>query len=257
MFAWGTVLQPWYPEGALELQARADYLFQTFNKVDSSSGNFNYRTNDSFLDLSILGALEGYGAELEVVISDTRHHTIYPDCFKLTGRYQVLNDSAGDCVSVIGGVSAILPTTAGLDDISSFHHGHFEGEAHISIGKELICYNSWTDRFWAVGTIGCATDKGSPWLRANFNYEKNWNNAFFIQLFVNTLWGLGGDAIQRHGFEGYGPIAHRSVEVGSKISYFSECGTIYSLGYAYRPYAHNFPKNANLVMLNILYPFNI
>ena len=129
-----TVQQPWYPEGAVELQARAEYLYQAFNEVESSHRNFYYRSRDSFLNLSVLGALEGYGAELEALLSDTRHHSIYPDCFKLTGRYQVLNDSVSDPVSIIAGMTAIIPTTHGLDDIGSFHHGHFEVEAHAAIG---------------------------------------------------------------------------------------------------------------------------
>jgi hypothetical protein len=257
IFGWGTVLQPWYPEKLLELQARADYLFQAFNTVESSAGDFSYHGRDSFLDLSVLGSVEGLGAELEIILSDTHAHSFYPDCFKLTGRYQIWNDSVGDDVSLMGGLTLIAPMTEGLDDISSFHHGHFEAEAHLAVGKEVICYERWTSRYWAVGAIGCAIDEGSPWLRGDVHYENNWDSNLTLHLFLKTLWGLGSNAVHKHHFHGYGSIAHRSIDVGAQLSYLTNCDLTIALGYAYRPYAHNFPKNVSLFTLDLLYPFSL
>lgn len=248
-------MQPWYPEKSLEIQARADYLFQAFDTVQSSHGDFSYRAQDSFLDLSLLGALEGWGAEVEVVISDTKQHSLYPDSFWLTGRYQIRNDTVGDPVSVIAGITAIVPTAAGLDDLSSFHHGHFEGEIHLAVGKETVCYDWWTSRYWAAGALGCALDEGSPWFRACFNYETNWDRTYFLHAFVKTLWGFGGNAIHRPHFDGYGSIAHQSVDLGARLSYLTESNLTISLGYAYRVYAYNFPEHANLVSFNLLSAF--
>lgn len=255
--AWGTVTEPWHPERAVELQARADVLFQAFDVVESSGGDFSYRSRDIFLDISALGSLEGFGAEIEAVLSNTKAHTIYPDCFKLTGRYQFLNDSAGDLFSLMAGITVIAPTTEGLDDIGSFHHGHFEAEAHLAIGSESVCRDQWRSRVWALAAIGCAADAGSPWVRANFNYEMHWRDDAVLRGFVNTLWGLGGNAIYRHRFHGYGSIAHRSVDIGAALRYTAECDLTVSFGYAYRVYAHDFPKNANLFTVDFLYPFSL
>lgn len=255
VFAWATVLQPWYPEKMAELQARADYSFESFNEVESSGGNFHYKARNSFLDLSLLGSIEGYGVELEAVISDTKKHSFYPDCFKLTGRYLLLNDSVGDYLSVIAGLTVIIPTKVGLDDIGSFHHGYFESEAHLAVGRETVCGDWWTSRWWAVGAVGCATSEGSPWFRANASYETNWDRTIFLRAFVNTLWGLGRDAVHRHPFRGYGSVAHRSVDVGTHVSYQTDCDLLLTAGYSFRLYAHNFPKNVNVFTFNVLYPF--
>lgn len=253
---WGTVLQPWFPERSIEIQGRADYTLEAYDTVQSSDGNFHYHARDSFLDLSLLTSLEGFGAEIEAVISNTHHHSLYADCFRLTGRYLALNDSVGDPVSLMAGLTLTLPTTHGLDDISSFHHGHCEIEATLAIGKETICYDRWTSRYWAVAGFGCATDEGSPWLRADLHYENNFDSFLTLHLFVNTLWGLGHNAITPH-FHGYGSISHHSVDIGTKISYYTECDLTLSLGYSYRPYSHNFPKNTNIFMLDLLYPFSL
>lgn len=255
LVGWSTVTEPWFPEKSVELQARADFLFQAFNTVQSGHGDFSYRARDSFLDLSALGSLEGYGAELEAIFSDTKDHSFYPDSFRLTGRYQIYNDSVDGPVSLMAGITAIIPTTAGLDDISSFHHGHFEAELHLAVGKENICYDRWTSRYWAVVALGCATDEGSPWVRADAHYESRWDESLALEAFVRSLWGCGGNAVRRHDFEGYGSIDHRSVDVGAGLSYLTECDFTISLGYAYRVYARNFPQHASLVTLDLLYPF--
>lgn len=257
IFCFGTVLQPWYPERGVELQGRAEYLFQGFNTVRSTDHNFSYRARDSFLDLSVLGSVEGYGAELELILSDTKAHTFYPDSLKMTGRVQLTNDSAGDDLSVIVGATAILPTSHALKDISSFHHGHFEGELHVSLGKEIVCYNWWTSRYWSLCSLGCATDEGSPWLRINFNYESNWERQYFFHLFVNSLFGFGRKPIHKDHFHGYGSVAHRSIDLGGRLSYLFENDFTISLGYAFRVYAQNFPEYANLVTLSVVYPFSL
>lgn len=252
-----TLLQPWFPEKATELQFKADYRFQYFNEVASSSGDVSYHARDNFVDVSLFGSAEGYGVEAELIVAGTKKYSTHLDCFKLTGLCELYNDSVGDPYSLMVGVSAIIPTTHALDDISSFHHGHFEMETHLSIGKEEICYDQWQTRYWALIALGCAFDKGSPWARLRLQYENHWNELFTTAVFTQGLWGFGGKSLDVRSFEGYGAIAHRSIEVGASLCAETECGARLSLEYIYRPYAHDYPQDCSLFTIGLLYPFAI
>ena len=114
------------------------------------------------------------------------------DHLRATGRYIVLDDVAGDPISLTAGLSYIESFIPGLHDVSSFHHGRAEGELFLSVGKERRAWASWIRRWWAAGAIGIG-DRGSPWLRGNvgmiFALGRTTNaNCFAIRF---GGWGIG------------------------------------------------------------------
>lgn len=251
-----TELQPWFGRD-YEVEARATYLFQSYRKVATPHRHFNRDANDSFLTLSASLPWKDLNGELETTFAYTRHQHPAWDNLRLTGRYRLMNDvNAEDPVALTAGITATIAAKHSVQDISSFHHGRVEGEFHVAVGKEFPCEEFWMTRAWAVVGVGVA-EKGSPWIRANAVWERNWWDQQQVRFFMNTLWGLGKRNLCREkSFHGYGPIRHQSVEIGARYSY-AVCGAILSLEFAHRVYARNFPAHANLIMAQVFYPFSV
>ncbi|MFQ5729509.1 MAG: hypothetical protein ACE5GN_04020 [Waddliaceae bacterium] len=252
----GTEWMPW-TEKDLELYPKVDYLYQHYNTIHSSSGSKHRTADDHFFSLGLSGSYTSWSAELETVFADTRHRSFGFDNFKLTGRYQWYNDIVGDPVSVTTGITLIKASKVALKDLSSFHHGRNEAEAYVSIGKENSCLDCWISRGWAVLGIGVA-DHGSPWLRSRLAWEKNFQRTTHLRLFLNALYGLGGNSLAlTKAFGGYGSISHRSIDIGSCLSKVTDCWGAFRLQYSYRVYARNFPKCTSLLQISYLYPFGL
>ncbi|NGX42519.1 MAG: hypothetical protein K940chlam7_00799 [Chlamydiae bacterium] len=251
----GTELMPW-TERDLELYPRLDYLFQHYNSVHTSSGSRHHSSDDHFGTVGLSASYGSWSAELEAIFANTRHRSFGFDNFKVTGRYQWFNDVVGDFVSITTGITLIKASSVALDDLSSFHHGRNEAELHVSVGKEISCLDYWASRGWGVIAVGVA-DHGSPWLRGQLAWEKNFQRTTHLRLFVNALYGLGGDSLSIKSFDGYGSISHRSLDIGARISKTTDCWGIFRLEYAHRVYARYFPKCASLIQFSYLYPFGL
>lgn len=249
-----TELMPWTQTDLL-LYPRFDYLYQHYNKVNSSSGSEHRNAHDHFYTIGVLGSYSPWIAEIEATAADTRQHNFGLDNFRVTGRYQWMSDIIGDCASVTVGATYIKASRIALRDISSFHHGRNEVELHISLGKEQTCYNTWASRWWTVGIFGLA-DHGSPWWRVIAAWEKNFNETLALRLFAIGLLGMGDNSLDlEDSFGGYGSIRHRSIDIGIRLTKITECRGNWSLEYAQRVYAYNFPQSANLLKICLIYPY--
>ena len=163
-----TDLKPWF--GAqYETEVRAVFLYQNYDKV-AIPGHHDYKRceNDLFATLSATYPFKRYCGEFEATLADTRHQNKLWDNFRLTGRYQWLNDREGDSMSLVTGITLTQPLTRALHDISSFHHGHIEGEFHVAIGETYgdPDYDSHLFRWWTVSGVGVA-QSGSAWVRGD------------------------------------------------------------------------------------------
>lgn len=252
-----TDFKPWFSRD-FELQPRITARYQSYPFISTPYGKKGCSADDYFFDFSIGGAALGYSVEIETIVADTPRQAPACDQVRLTARRLVLDDVGGeDPFSMAAGFTVIQAFRSSLHDISSFHHGQIEGEMHVAIGKETAWRNLWMTRWWGVLGVGIA-DRGSPWVRANLVWDKNMCNQSFVRLFMNTLWGLGGNNIRhtRH-FSGYGGIGHQSIDLGARYTYLFESAAELSIEYAKRVHARNFPGRANLVQISFLYPFGI
>lgn len=264
-----TEQSPWFGRN-LEIEARGVYLFQSYRSVDASGKSKHYSSDDNFLALGVESSVDGsllsflgfpnlnaFDAELEVIFADTRHRGFGFDNIRLTGRYLWMDDVAAiDPMSVAIGFTAIQAWTQSLYDPSSFHHGRIEAELHVSAGKEFSCLDFWMNRVWGFCAIGTA-DIGSPWMRFNTAWEHNIWDQHRFQLFARTLWGFGGRSLNICKFHGYGPIKHRSVDLGLSYHYSFENLGVLGIEYARRVYARNFPEKTNLFLVSYHYSFGI
>jgi hypothetical protein len=250
-----TELMPWYNRD-LELYPRLDALYQSYPEVQSARGHAHRGSDDLFLRVGISGSYSPWYLSLEAVGVKTRKRSFSLDSGKITGKYQWMSDIVGDPVTMTTGVTLISATSSGLKTIGSFHHGQTEGEAHIAIGKENTCLQTWSSRYWAFLGFGLG-NYGSPWTRGQIAWEKNIDDTLFASVFLNALCGLGDRSLRTRHFHGYGSVRHRSVDVGFKASKHTWESGNFALEYAYRVYARNFPNRAHLIQLTYIYPFGL
>jgi len=256
VFLQATEIAPWFGE-FLELEARVSARYQQFDRVNSGKHSFSYPSNDLFTNFSLsLSPYPDWDAEIETLFANTRHRNYGFDSAKVTGRYLLMDDIIGDPVSLTAGLSLILPIYSALHDIGSFHHGMVEFEAHAAVGQEVPYLSQWLIRHYGFFACGIAT-QGAPWLRASYYLERNFCNALAAKVYLESLFGLGKRRVHRENFRGYGAIAHRSIDAGIELSYTFDYWGELSLGYAYRFYSRNFPRNANFVRLSYYLPFTL
>lgn len=252
----GTEIAPWFGN-FYEFEARLSQSYQQFNRINTSQDSKSYQSHDHFTHLSLAFVPDpNWSAETELLFAATRHRNFGFDSGKITGRYLFMDDIVGDPVSLTGGLSLTMPLHTALRDIGSFHHGMAELEGHVSVGMECPFLSHWLLRYYGSCALGIAT-QGSPWLKLSYFWERNFLNGFAMQLYVKSLFGFGRRSLHIHDFNGYGAVAHRSVDTGFKLSYEWNYGGILSIEYAYRLYAKNFPRCVNSLRISYLYYFNL
>jgi hypothetical protein len=251
---WGIDVKPWI-NNEYEVEIRTELLCQHFNSVQIPHHDLKRNESDYFLSLSAAFPFRRYRGEFEITGAQTHHQNHRIDNFRISFAYSAMDDREGDPFSLMGGMILSEPLSRALHDISSFHHGHLNAEFFLSVGKdiEFLCDDDNLFRWWNVCGLGC-TDFGASWIREDCACE--WRQEVqYIRLFANTLWGLGKRDLRLNCFKGYGPIQHRSVDIGIRYGCcFSGIGTL-SVQYARRVYAHNFPENANLILFEYYLPF--
>ncbi len=251
-----TDLKPWFGNN-YETEIRATLIYQNYNAISiPHRHSFRHNENDAFMTLSATYPFKRYSGEFEATAADTRYQKYRWDNFRITGRYQWMTEAEGDEFSLVTGLTLTQPYSRALHDISSFHHGHIEGEATMSFGQKYgrPCSHDYTFRWWSVTGIG-ASDVGSSWVREDLACEYNHDDTHELRGFVNTLWGLGGKNLRPEHFKGYGNINHKSVDLGIRYSYTIGCWGTLSIQYARRVYAYNFPENTNLALCEYYFPF--
>lgn len=253
----GTEFSPWLGRD-FEIEPRATYIYQTYSHINTGHGKIRESSHDQFYTLSAMVSAFDYSAEIETTIANTRVQRPACDNIRLTARYRLMDDILGiDPVTVTPGITLTKAFKHSVKDVSSFHHGEIEGEFNLAIGREISCLAFWEARWWGVLGIG-GGDHGWPWIRADLFWEHNFWDLHQCRICMKTLWGLGHKDISRHeSFGGYGPIRHRSVDLGVRYTYHFEFGGVFSLEYNRRVYARNFPTQANLIFVSFVYPFSL
>ena len=136
IFCMATDLKPWFGN-QYEFEFRATALYQNFDSISAKGYHRKHNENDGFLTLGIAYPFKRYCGEFEVTIADTSVQNYRWDNFRFTGRYQYWSQDAGDGLTVTGGMILDEAMSRALHDYSSFHHGHINGEAFLSIGRSM------------------------------------------------------------------------------------------------------------------------
>ncbi len=252
-----TDLKPWFPR-YLEIQPQVTFLHTQYNLVDKGKKNGRKKTRDGFLNGSVEIAYDAFCGEIEANFCSENYKNFVTNDLSGTLRYQVFDDVIGDPVSVVVGATVRQVFDPGLKNITVFYHGGIEGEFHLSVGKEFSRESMWTSRAWTDCSLGIA-DHGSPWIKGEVCWEKNWCETDFFKLFAQGIYGLGHhDLHLSRPFNGYGSIRQQAIDVGASYKQLFVCnGSSLTFGYSRRVHAANCPKEVNTVFLTYLHPFGL
>jgi len=251
-----THLRPWLGQDLLP-QLTGKYTLQQYHWVRVSNHATPLPSTDHFVNAGAYVPYAPYSLEVEVnTAGTTANHFSWNDVV-VTGRYQLMDDISGeDFVSVVAGVSIAKTRPKFVRDISTFHHGTWEYLFHGSIGKEEPIGSTWASRSWGLVGLGIANE-GSFWVVSHLEYERNACDRYWYGVFLEGLFGMGSHDIDITNFLGYGPIKHRSVDLGGQFTYsLLENGTL-TLKYSFRVWAENFPAYTNLATIEFQYPFGL
>lgn len=256
---------PWYGDPFV-LTLKAATRFALYPELQTGKGTKEFGSCDGYLDLGAsLAVFDNWSLEAEVVSSDNRTFThrgikgnnryIGVDEIAITGKHLWLSDVVGDPTSLSTGIKVSQVFKYARRSLSAFYHGGIQGEVHVAVGKEMVCQQFWTSRWYALGAVGMA-DLGSAWIRGDAGWQVNYWDLHRAQLFLKTLWGCGGNSINPYRmFHGYGPIQHQSIDLGCGYEYIFPYRISLAINCAYRVYARNAPKKNSTLECIFLYPF--
>ncbi len=253
----GVELKPWFGR-AIEIETRSSCLFQQYKRVASDCGSFKKSSFDQFVDLRGALAFDTVAAEVELDLARTSKNQFNFECARLLASYLVLDDITFDKFSLLIGGIATFANRPFVNDISAFFHGTLEFEGFLSFGKEYSRGAYWVTRGWGVFGFGVAS-LGKPWMRVDAHLDQVLSKSSRVGVASYYLFGLGQSPLKKcEPFKGYGPIRHRSLDLGASYTrIIGNCGGELTLEYARRLFARNFPERVNLVKLTLYYPFGL
>lgn len=253
--SYATEYQPWFGKNLL-IEFRTAYTYRYYPHLDIDGSEFSYHSNDNFLDIGAsISPLPEWSVEAEIIGAEDRQRSAGLDNVRLTIRYLLMDDVAAlNPISLAVGVTASRATRIALNDLSSFHHGRSEYEFHVAAGKEFPCCGFWNYRIWGLFGYG-VTAHGDPWMHSIVDIEKNYWDCHQIGLFSHGLFGTGHHELDPFFFTGYGPIQHRSVDIGARYAFLWNCVGTLTLEYSYRVWARNFPAQAQTFLVKVMIPF--
>lgn len=204
---------PWF-ERVLYFQGRATAQGQWGNETDLFRHELAFQTT-VWTDIR---------AEVEYSGFSSGNYSYRMEAFKASGQYRLMNDIVGDPVTVVVGLTGMLPSSFAKREYALFYPGSEMLEAHLVVGKEFICYPVWFDRLWVDLAYGAANEN-SPWYRSHFQADVNLCYGRLLSLWISTLAGGGSRAIE------FGGIYKQPFQAG-----------FFSLYLMSRPIASNSPK---------------
>lgn len=244
---------PYLPELA-EFHLRPSYTYRHYPFVQNLPTT--YSSNDHFIDLNLgVRFLPAWEVQFDLETADTRARSFGTQSFAGQVRTQLLDDIAGDFISLTIGGRLRYVTSHSLHDLSCPYHATANLDAIVSVGKEFDPFNNLSFRLWLFTALGIG-NRGAPYITPDLHFDTILAKVNTFSLIALSDWGFGSKRVSLSQF-GYANIAHRSIDCGAKFKHdFGMYGAL-SLAYTYRVYAHNFPAHANTFLIKYDLPFSL
>ncbi len=251
------VIDPWLTTVG-EFEFRPAYSYRYYPSVDRGFNPSSYDSHDHLIDLNLgVQFWPGWDAQFEADFSNTRRLNWGTQRAGGQLRYQLLDDVAGDLISLTLGGQIFYVPTRNLRDVSSPYHAQGNFELGLAAGKEIDRTYDWIWRFWGFLGTGIA-NRGSPWLRPLLAVETKVAQRHKFKLFSEGYFGFGEQSrVNINNFKGYARIEHRSVDLGLNYTYLFKIWGALGVQYAYRVYAFAFPRHASTVRVEYRLPFSL
>jgi hypothetical protein len=251
----GFELQPWYPTIG-EFNLHSAYVYRFYPSV--SQARSNYHSHDHQIDLNLgVQFWPNWEVQIETDFLHSRKLNWGTEVAGLQIRHLFLDDVAGDLISLSVGLQSYYVPTRSLRDVSVPYHAQANFELGVAIGKEIDKTYHWLFRFWGFLGLGQA-NRGASWVRPLLMAEMKFQQRHVAQAFTESYIGFGHRyKVPIDNFNGYGKIAHRSIDLGLNYSYLFRIWGAFSFEGVYRVYAHSFPKHAVTARIEYRLPFSL
>ena len=248
--------QPWfYPPWQFHVKGIVDVNF--FQSVDNGYNPFDYHSTNEQVTLGFLVPFRKGDFEIELELENTSKYTFGVESAAFQMRRSILDDIVGDWISFdIGGNVRAVPGQR-LSDVAVPYHNLWNFEFVTALGREWSKQGEWWLRSFVSAAVGQA-NRGYPWFKANFDIQGKAFNAYVVEAFFRSYFGIGHyTLINVDTFNnGYGMFKHQNVDVGITFSFlFKVMGKLKFL-YAHRFYARTFPTDYNEFQLSWDVPFS-
>lgn len=251
------VLDPYFTPVA-EVQLRSSYSYRYYPSVNQAINPSSYHSHDQLIDLN-LGVQFWPNWEMQIAgdFSSTRKLNWGGQRVGVQLRYLLLDDIIGDPISLTLGGQLFFVPTRNIRDVSSPYHSQGNLELGIAVGKEIDSTFHWLWRFWGFLGGGIA-NRGTPWIRPLLAVEGKFHLHHKLKIFSEGYFGFGNqNRVNVNRFNGYGKIAHRSIDLGLNYTYHFNIWGDLGIQYAYRVYAHSFPQHASIFTIGYRLPFSL
>ena len=180
------VVNPWFPKIA-EFKFRPDYSYRYYPSINNGFNPSKYHSNDQLIDTNLgVRFLPNWEAQIEIDFANTRCLSWGTQRIGSQIRYLILDDIAGDSISLVLGGQAFYVPRRNMRDVSSPYHSVGNMEFNIAIGKEFSQIDRWLYRYYGFFGLGMG-NKGYPWIRPVLSFEWKHNYNKKIQLFIQAI----------------------------------------------------------------------
>lgn len=237
---------------------QADVSYSHYRYIDHAKKqpSYTYRTYVTKETLSFT-ATDALQLDWEIELARTPYQLYGFRSSALGARYVLLDDIAGDFLSLVAGANVRGVGGRSVRDVNSPYSSYLNTEAMISIGKEFTKKRDWESRGYVTGFLGLA-NHGSAWNRLEAVYENKISDAHILQACMSGYFGYGPKKkVDINHFHGWGEIAHQSLDLGLQYRYcFARWGEL-GLAYAYRVFARSYPQNQQTIEISYSLPFSL
>lgn len=249
--------QPWLGN-QYEFDFESIFVYSRYHKVEGASKQLKSPSNDYdlFFDVGFT-PYPTFDIRAEIEFAETPRQSFNWRSAAIQGRFQWLNDIAGDPISLTTGLNFRAVPHHSLRDVSCPYASYANYELTVSLGKEWSKQKMWTMRTYGYATVGIA-NHGSVWTQELVTWQFNWQDTHALCVFAVGDFGFGGKKhVNVHHFNGWGEFQHQSIDLGIAYRYQINIWGTLTLSYAHRVFAHHFPEHVNFFLLSYYLPFSL
>jgi hypothetical protein len=249
--------KPWLGD-VYEFNFQGVYSFSRFHKVQGASRQLKhpFHNQDVLLDLGFTLS-STFDLQAEGEFGQTSQTGWNFRSAALQGRWRLLDDIAGDPITLTLGLIFRGASPHFLHDISTPYAAPCNLELTCALGKEWSSVGVWTMRTYGLLSLGQGS-RGFPWTRELAVWELNLNDTHRWTLFGEGYVGFGNrQHVNVRHFDGWGHFQHQSIDLGLSYGYKFGLYGVLTGSYARRVFAHNFPEHVNFFILSYQLPFSL
>ncbi len=249
--------KPWFGE-VYEFSFEGTYDYSRFRRVEGASRQLTSPINNQSL-FADFGFTSSSSIDLQVE-GELGRTTDIGWTFRsaaVQARYRVLDDIAGDPLTLTFGLIFRGAAPHMLTDVSTPYAAELNTEATCSLGKEWSSNEFWAMRTYGFASIGQA-NSGYPWTRELLVGQYNLNDIHRFTVFFEGYFGFGNRRrVDVKHFRGWGKYRHQSMDLGLSYGYKIGLYGVITASYAHRVFAHNYPEHVNFFTLSYHLPFSL